>query len=47
VLACGPVEAVDSLCRWLRQGPPAARVDDLVVEPADCPGGAPASFTTA
>lgn len=27
VVACGEAEAVDSLCRWLRQGPPQARVD--------------------
>ena len=27
VLASGPGEAIDALQRWLRQGPPAARVD--------------------
>lgn len=26
VLASGPAEAVDALCRWLHQGPPMARV---------------------
>ncbi len=32
VLACGPMTAVEQLCAWLRQGPPAARVDDVVVD---------------
>ena len=27
VVACGPAEALDALERWLRQGPPAARVE--------------------
>lgn len=29
VLACGAQGAIDELERWLRKGPPAARVDDL------------------
>jgi acylphosphatase len=37
VLACGQPAAVDALCNWLRQGPPAAQVsavdiEDLVVD---------------
>jgi acylphosphatase len=31
VLACGDPAAVDSLCRWLWQGPPAASVSDVTV----------------
>jgi acylphosphatase len=27
VVACGPAHALDALERWLRQGPPAARVE--------------------
>ena len=27
VLCCGPAAAVDALREWLKQGPPAARVD--------------------
>jgi acylphosphatase len=30
VVACGDAAAVDELERWLWQGPPAARVDDVV-----------------
>jgi acylphosphatase len=30
VVACGSAEAVGELERWLWQGPPAARVDDVV-----------------
>lgn len=29
VLACGAEDALDRLQSWLRQGPPAARVDDV------------------
>ena len=47
VLACGPVTAVEQLCAWLWQGPPAARVDAVVVETV--PGAElpqrPAAFT--
>jgi len=46
VLACGSTEAIEALCRWLREGPPAARVDELLVEAASCPEDAPGSFTT-
>ena len=34
VVAFGPPQALDSLARWLTRGPPAARVDNLDVEPA-------------
>jgi acylphosphatase len=46
VLACGTAEAVEALCRWLRTGPPSARVDNLLVETVECPAGTPSSFTT-
>ena len=45
VLCCGSAGAVDALCEWLKQGPPAARVDRLecqFVEIAEAPTG----FTT-
>jgi acylphosphatase len=29
VVACGPADALDALERWLRQGPPAARVETV------------------
>jgi acylphosphatase len=32
VLACGSADALDALERWLRRGPPAARVDAVVRE---------------
>ena len=32
VLANGPAQALDELERWLRQGPPAARVDAVIRE---------------
>ncbi len=35
VLACGSEQAVNALCDWLRQGPPSARVDDIVCELRD------------
>lgn len=41
VLACGSVEALDALCAWLRQGPPLAKVLDVVetvAEFQDLPG---------
>ena len=47
VLACGPIAAVEQLCAWLRQGPPAARVDEVVVDavsPQELPQR-PAAFT--
>ena len=46
ILACGSVAAVDELCRWLRHGPPSARVDELDCSGADCSGGRPTGFTT-
>jgi acylphosphatase len=41
VLACGLPEAVDSLCKWLWEGPPSARVTavDCVEVDAEHPGG--------
>ena len=44
VLACGDDQAVQSLCDWLRTGPPAARVSDVHCEPSDVP--APDRFHT-
>ena len=35
VLAAGDIAALDELTRWLRQGPPLARVDTLESEPVD------------
>ena len=35
VLACGPAEALDSLCAWLREGPPLAHVSGCEVSPAE------------
>jgi len=46
VIACGPTENVEALCEWLKSGPPAARVDTLSVEVAECQGEPPATFTT-
>jgi acylphosphatase len=39
VLACGEPEALDRLAAWLHQGPPMARVRDVVATGADedCP----------
>lgn len=45
VLACGDSVAIDELERWLRIGPPAARVDALTRDVAEL--ATPASFTTA
>lgn len=44
VLACGEDTAVQSLCDWLRIGPPTARVSDLSCEPAG--ESEPADFLT-
>ncbi|UCC57353.1 MAG: acylphosphatase [Gammaproteobacteria bacterium] len=33
VLACGTDAAVQQLCDWLAQGPPAARVSDVTCSP--------------
>jgi|APEBP8051072661_1049379.scaffolds.fasta_scaffold25748_2 Acylphosphatases len=42
VLAMGDAAAIDALARWLRQGPPLARVDSLMredIDDADVPPG--------
>lgn len=44
VLACGAPAAVEALCNWLWEGPPAARVEAVECEPADVPP--PTDFTT-
>ena len=41
--AAGDEAAVDALVAWARRGPPAARVTDVAVAPAD-PAGAPRMF---
>lgn len=44
VLAVGEPAAVDALLNWLHEGPPLARVSDVVVEeldPASQPAGKP------
>jgi acylphosphatase len=46
VLACGDDAAIESLHRWLRKGPPAARVDAVEVEHDVKPARAPQGFTT-
>ena len=48
VLACGEPHAVQALCDWLRDGPPAADVAAVDIEhiaPASL-GGRPAGFLT-
>lgn len=35
VLACGEPAAVAALCAWLREGPPAASVTDVLIEDVD------------
>jgi acylphosphatase len=49
VLACGTAAAVEALCEWLREGPPAAQVSGVEVEevPAEALAGRPAGFGTA
>lgn len=44
VLACGPADAVEALCRWLWQGPPAAQVESVDCETIETP--VPSGFTT-
>jgi acylphosphatase len=39
VLASGDAAALDALAEWLRQGPPAARVEVLTREPLPDSGG--------
>lgn len=48
VLACGSREAVDALCAWLRQGPPAASVTSVDIEDlqADSVAPWPGAFRT-
>ena len=47
VLACGEEAAVAALCEWLREGPPAARVDGVEVETRPLPEPLPGGFSTA
>jgi acylphosphatase len=47
VLAVGSADAVDALCAWLHQGPPAARVEAVSIEPVPLPEPPPAGFSTA
>jgi len=42
VVASGAPEAVAALCAWLWQGPPAARVSEVIVE--EWSGSAPTGF---
>jgi acylphosphatase len=44
VLACGEAAAVESLCTWLRSGPPHARVTEVQCSPVEA--DAPPGFTT-
>jgi len=43
-LAQGSPDAVNALTEWARRGPPAARVDDLKIEPAPRLEPPPAGF---
>ena len=36
VLACGSVDALNALEEWLWEGPPSARVDEVIPEQMDC-----------
>jgi len=36
VLACGEPAAVDALCDWLWEGPPTARVSEVVIREVEC-----------
>ena len=45
VLACGDIRALDELERWLRVGPPAARVEN--VQRSEVAETAPSGFRTA
>jgi acylphosphatase len=45
VLACGEPAAVDALCDWLWQGPPAAKVSEVVMRTVEC-AEIPREFTT-
>jgi acylphosphatase len=48
VLACGPPDAVEALCNWLWQGPPAAEVTAVAVEVValESLGKRPSGFST-
>lgn len=46
VLACGSEAAVAALCEWLRQGPPAARVEAVEVSERPLPDPLPHDFAT-
>ena len=45
VLACGETKAVEAFCDWLWQGPPAARVSEVVIREVECME-VPREFTT-
>lgn len=47
VLAVGPAEALEALCRWLSVGPPAARVDEVAIRAEPVPEPPPQAFTCA
>jgi acylphosphatase len=38
VIACGEPDALQQLQRWLHQGPPGARVDEVICTPMIDPG---------
>ena len=44
VLACGDAASLDKLGDWLKEGPPHARVDDVIAR--DVEGTPPAGFRT-
>jgi acylphosphatase len=46
VLACGERCEVAKLADWLKDGPPAARVDTVSVEEVDCQAEFPGRFRT-
>lgn len=48
VLACGPSDAVQALCDWLWQGPPAAEVTAVEIETVSLEslGQRPSGFST-
>jgi acylphosphatase len=47
VVAAGEAEALDALEKWLRQGPPLARVEAVVAEDADPSTRLPEDFEVA
>jgi acylphosphatase len=44
VLVCGDIAAVDALCEWLWEGPPAAQVTDVAIHEVEC-ADIPEKFT--